>query len=127
MILRLEHFVRGWLEGVALAGIQLPQLASETLGTPPLYAPEVYLWAVPRQSNLRASIGLTDLPHEIEHQRTTPIFQLALDGTQVTSLDDAMLAWLQRTLLDDGVTDAEDRAIEFLERATNRRIDDPWV
>lgn len=126
-VLRLEHVVRGWLEEATLVGSHLPQFASDALGSPPLTGSEVVLWAVPRQADLKAALALEDLPHEVEDQRPLSILRIDLDSTQLEDLPDAMLAWLEHSLLDDGVTDAEVVASEILDHVRRRPVDAPWT
>lgn len=125
-LMSAEDMVRGWLELARLVGPSLLDRAAKHLALPPVLAPEVVLWAMPARHDLGRLLGLSRLPHDVE-SRPLADSQLLLSGAQLADLEHSLLFWLQRILLDDGVTNAEEISSSLLDRAVSRPVDSPWL
>ena len=125
-IMSAEHMMRGWIEAANLVASALPALVADDLASPPASAVDAVLWAMPAQRDLRWAINLDCHPRDAD-SRPLGEGQLILDETSAGDPAPAILDWLQRALLDDGVTNAEVVATEIVERARNLTGDDPWV
>jgi hypothetical protein len=124
-IMSAEHMVRGWMEAANLVTSTLPALVGEHLASPPASTVDAVLWSMPAQRDLRWAINLDRLPRDTE-SRPLGEGQLILDATEGDATP-AILDWLQRALLNDGVTNAEDVATETVEKARNLTDDGPWL
>lgn len=115
LVVPVEHWLRGWTELAALVGTVLPDAVSEEILSPPLTHAGIVLWVVSGCADLRRALGLHRLSYDLDRGNRTADWRIDLDGPD--EVPAALSAWLQRLLLDEGVTDGDRVAVSFVEQA----------
>jgi hypothetical protein len=115
LVVPVEHWLRGWTELAALVGTVLPDAVSEEILSPPLTHAGIVLWAVSGRADLRRAVGLDRLSYDLDRGNRTADWRMDLDGPD--DVPAALSAWLQRLLLDEGVSDGDRVAVSFVEQA----------